>query len=118
VALAFPDERRFGLIWIDGNHSYEAVRMDFEDWFPRLAVGGWVAIHDTVNNFAGPTRLTRELLATRTDLRRFGIVYMTFFAQKVPPRRANRLASWTTRVGFELLTLMQARHAGFGPQSR
>jgi len=118
VALAFPHDHPVGLVWIDGDHHYDAVRQDFEDWFPRLAVGGWVAIHDTVNNFEGPTKLTRELLSTRTDLRSLGIIYMTFFAQKVPARPANRLAALTTRASFELLTLLQARHAGFGPQKR
>ena len=35
-------------------------------WFPKLVPGGWLAFHDTVNHWHGPTRLVRELL-TRDD---------------------------------------------------
>jgi predicted O-methyltransferase YrrM len=121
-ALSHETAERFsdspvGLVWIDGDHSYEAVRRDFEDWFPRLEEEGWLAMHDTVNNWYGPTRLARELLRGRADLTRIGVLYMTLFAQKTPPRVRHRMAALGAGVRFELLTLMQARHAGFGAQS-
>ncbi len=106
-----------GMLWIDGDHGYESVKQDFDDWFPRLEVGGWLAIHDTVNNWHGPTKLTRELLSDRSDLSDIGVVLLTFFANKAPARLRNRVRGAKARASFELLTLMQARHAGFGPQT-
>jgi len=35
-----------GLLFIDGNHSYQGVRRDWMVWAPKLASGGIVAFHD------------------------------------------------------------------------
>lgn len=62
------------MIFIDGNHHYEAVRKDFDDWFPFVKTGGVILFHDsrkevgtpssTFNRgWAGPTRLAQELLS-------------------------------------------------------
>jgi predicted O-methyltransferase YrrM len=109
-------DRRVGLLWIDGDHSYRGVREDFDDWFPRLEVGGWYAMHDTVNSWYGPTRLARELLVRRSDLTRIGIVWLILYAQKVEQSALARAAGLRARASFELLTLAQARRNGFGPQ--
>jgi predicted O-methyltransferase YrrM len=97
-----------GMVWIDGDHSYEAVRQDFDDWFPKLAAGGWYAMHDTVGAHPGTTRLARELLARRDDLGDIGIVWLILFARKTPPSAANRAAALAGRAKLDLLTGMQA----------
>jgi len=38
--------RAIDMLWIDGDHSYEAVRFDLSAWTPLVAPGGMVAAHD------------------------------------------------------------------------
>jgi len=115
IAPAFADTP-VGMLWIDGDHSYASVRKDFDDWFPQLAYGGWYAMHDTVNAWYGPTRLARELLGHRSDLSDVGVVWLTLFARKSPGRVAVRIGGMKARVSFDVLTLLQSRRNGLGPQ--
>lgn len=107
--------RPVGLLWIDGEHSYSAVRRDFDDWFPWVAEGGWIAVHDTVNLWYGPTRLMRELLGRRNDLARVGVVGSITYMCKSTPSPVNRLRGLMGRFGFELVILARARVMGRGP---
>lgn len=34
------------MLWIDGDHSYEACSRDIQDWVPFVKTGGLVAFHD------------------------------------------------------------------------
>ena len=57
-----------GYIFIDGDHVYDAVKQDFEDWFPHVMPGGYISIHDSAadrggpHNWPGPTKLCKELM--------------------------------------------------------
>ena len=48
VSKQFPDGY-FDYIYIDADHSYEAVKQDLEDWYPKVRVGGILAGHDYVD---------------------------------------------------------------------
>jgi predicted O-methyltransferase YrrM len=61
--------RPIRLLWIDGDHSYEGCKEDFDLFSPFLAEGGVVAFHDTLNTFEGPIRVFVEEVL-RSD--RFG----------------------------------------------
>lgn len=34
-------------LFIDGDHTYQAVKRDYYEWTPRLKVGGLLAVHDS-----------------------------------------------------------------------
>lgn len=41
--------RKLDLLFIDGDHSYEGVKKDFEMYSPLVATGGTIAFHDIVD---------------------------------------------------------------------
>lgn len=48
----FPDEY-FDLIYIDGDHSYEGVKQDLEDWYPKVKSGRFFT-GDDYSNYHAP----------------------------------------------------------------
>jgi len=57
-------ERPIGLLWIDGDHSYEGTRRDVDCWTSLVPVGGTVAFHDAIDPTLGPIRVIEELMQT------------------------------------------------------
>ncbi len=55
-------QRPVGLLWIDGDHSYEGVKRDFDCWRPHLTSNATVAFDDSINPEIGPKRLIDELI--------------------------------------------------------
>lgn len=51
------------LLWIDGDHRYEAVWRDVRAWLPHLLPDAWIAFHDSIDPSIGPNRVVKELLA-------------------------------------------------------
>lgn len=55
-------------LFIDGDHSYEGLRADWESWSPLLAPSGIVALHDSCSSAtrqldeAGSVRFAREVI--------------------------------------------------------
>ncbi len=60
------------VLFIDGDHRYEAVKRDFDEWLPHVRKGGFILFHDSRKvpgsppetfdqGWAGPTRLVDEL---------------------------------------------------------
>jgi predicted O-methyltransferase YrrM len=54
------------LLFIDGDHSYEASRLDFELWSPFVVSGGLIAFHD-IGRWPGVTDFYKELMSTTTN---------------------------------------------------
>jgi hypothetical protein len=61
-------DKPFDYLFIDGSHIYEDVKKDFEDWFPKLALSGFVSFHDSTMNrggqpyWEGPSKCADELI--------------------------------------------------------
>ncbi len=56
------DFMSYDMIFLDADHSYEAVRADIEAWRPVLAPGGLLCGHDFSEQFDGVRRAVREML--------------------------------------------------------
>ena len=58
VAMGWQD-KNIGLLWIDGDHTYKAVRKDFESWYPYLTHDSVIVFHDC--NTDGIKKLINEI---------------------------------------------------------
>jgi predicted O-methyltransferase YrrM len=56
--------RDIGLLFIDGDHHYEAVKRDFLGWERFVKTGGKIILHDTADESLGPGRVVAEALKT------------------------------------------------------
>jgi glycosyltransferase involved in cell wall biosynthesis/predicted O-methyltransferase YrrM len=52
------------VLFIDGDHRYEAVKRDFDRWRGKLAPGAVVVLDDALDPSSGPGQLAEELVAT------------------------------------------------------
>ncbi len=48
------------LLWIDGDHTYQGTKLDFDGFAPFLEDGAIVAIHDVLHDFDGGVRVFME----------------------------------------------------------
>jgi predicted O-methyltransferase YrrM len=98
------------LLFIDGDHAYEAVRRDAELWLPRLTDGGLVMFHDVATAaYTGPRRVVREMVCRNP--RFHGIVRVgSMVVARRTVRRGLRAALWGTTAGI-LLYLYDGKRA-------
>lgn len=52
-------------IFIDGSHEFEDVLADFESFYPYVVPGGWIALHDVIENWEGPYRAWHDCIKHR-----------------------------------------------------
>jgi hypothetical protein len=82
------------LLFIDGDHSYEAVRRDAELWLPRLMDGGTVMFHDAATAvYTGPRRIVRRMVCRSPRFHEIARVGSMLVARRTA-RRSPRAALW------------------------
>lgn len=53
-------QQPIGLLWVDGDHEYEAVKADITRWTPLVATGGHVVFDDYKLHCRGVDKAVRE----------------------------------------------------------
>lgn len=90
------------LLFIDGDHSYEAVRRDAELWLPRLMDGGTVMFHDAATaGYTGPRRVVRRMVCRNP--RFYGIARVgSMLVARRTARRSPGAALWALTAAILL----------------
>lgn len=55
-------------VYLDGNHSYEGVRLDLAIWMPKLKKGGVMAGHDYLNEAYGVNQAVGEFCKDKFEI--------------------------------------------------
>lgn len=76
---------QFDLVFIDGDHSYEGAKNDYEHWSPMAKKGGYIIFHDAgasrrhVTKFGEVEKLIREIQYSKKS----GLTYLTTIGSMV-----------------------------------
>ena len=62
AVLLFEDASLDG-VFIDADHSYEAVKKDIANWMPKVRKGGILGGHDYIQTFEGVVRAVNESIS-------------------------------------------------------
>lgn len=81
-------------LFIDGDHSYQAVRRDLKQWGQLVMDKGVIAVHDALNPGVGPPRAIVEVLLSEKKFSRLGVIDSVFFATKSPPQSGKDWINW------------------------
>lgn len=73
--LAASSSPHFDFVFIDGDHSWNGLKADWEGWRKLIAPGGRIALHDSRSSSvrqideAGSVRFTNEVIVSDPDFR-------------------------------------------------
>jgi predicted O-methyltransferase YrrM len=103
-------EGPIALLFIDGDHSVEAVRRDAALWLPKLVDGGIVMFHDVgAAGYAGPRDVFRRSVCWSKGFHRIRRVGSMAMARRIR-RRSVWSGAWGICAGL-LLYLYDAKQA-------
>lgn len=84
LALEEVKNHAFNLLIIDGDHSYEGVKFDFEKFFPLLEKGGYVIFDDyNAKEWPGVQKFIDEDLKAHANLQYLGAFSRTAVGRKL-----------------------------------
>ena len=107
--------RPIRLLWIDGDHLYEAVKRDLALFRPYLAPGAIVAMHDVLGTWPGPLRAFVEDVLGSDDFGPAGCFKSIGWAQYRPADggRGRRFRWRRWRLAVALRHLIPVAEAGW-----
>jgi hypothetical protein len=83
-AVAGNWTRLIRFLWIDGDHTYQGAKLDFDLFAPFLVDGAIVAFHDTLHEFEGPIRVFVENMLRSDQYGPAGFLHTIGWAQYRP----------------------------------
>lgn len=80
-----PQPNGISLLFIDADHSYDAVVADLAAWLPHVVEGGVVALHDASTPDCGVAKAVYQHLVDRDGFVNFRQVGTTIFCERLAP---------------------------------
>ena len=62
------EDKSVDLLYIDANHSYECVKEDITNWYPKLKKNGILIGHDYSEKFPGVEKATKEIFGDKVNV--------------------------------------------------
>jgi predicted O-methyltransferase YrrM len=101
------------LLWIDGDHTYAAVKDDLARFRPYLERGGILAMHDVLGTWEGPLRVFVEDVLESDDFGPAGFCGSIGWAQYLPGEGGARRLRWSRhRLAWAARHLIPVARAG------
>jgi MMP 1-O-methyltransferase len=105
VARTFTEPVEF--IFIDGLHEFEGVRDDFEDWYPKVVEGGFMAFHDSTC-WPGVLKVVTERVFKSQQFRHVRFTRSIVYGQKVAQNTfAERVENRVFLGLFQIFAFLQ-----------
>ncbi|MBA7664370.1 hypothetical protein ES703_72431 [subsurface metagenome] len=101
AAQTFQDHIEF--LFIDGDHRYKMVKLDFELWYPKLLNGGIIAFHDSGS--LGVRKVVKEFIYKSRNFKNIGFIGSIIYAKKtiknsIRDRIRNRILLFVDKCAF------------------
>ncbi len=80
-------------LFIDSEHDYEDVKLDFQLWYPKVIYTGFIAFHDS--GFSGPRKVIEKYVLLSKHFKFMSIIDSILFVQKV---KKNSLRGRLTNI--------------------
>lgn len=99
AARHLSGSKPFDFVFIDGDHSYNGIKEDWEGWKPLMAPGGVIALHDSHSTKerniagAGSVVFTNEVILTSPEFEVADQVDSLTVVQRAPRPFINRTQS-------------------------
>lgn len=65
--------QKVDVIFIDGDHTYEGVKADIDNWYPQMAKKGVMLFHDHDSSSPGVVQAVSEFVANHPEVKEYYI---------------------------------------------